>query len=196
MAWEAVSKEEVAKISGTTALQMQDEWYDWAVALIGIHANIYNIGTLAPTTVTEVRDGNNTRRLFVNKPPISAVTSVAIDGTTISSDFYTFDTSCIVFTDNLPTNPHIATLKFVPGAKNITVVYTSGVTTDDAVSTTIALVIKEFSKVERLEGAEAHLQFFQVGKNRATEAPLTEWGMHGKIVGIIRSFLGRKFKVA
>lgn len=193
MAWEAVSKAEVARISGTKEDNIHDEWYDWAVGLIKRHSRIHNIGTDAEVVVTEERDGNDTRRILVNKPPIISVTSVTIDGYTVSSDYYTHDSVSIVLTDNLPTNPHLATERFANGAKNVTLVYTSG-GVDSAVSAAIALIIKEFSGLERSEGAEARLQFYQVGKNRATEAPLVEWGVHGKIVGIIKSFLGVKFK--
>ena len=194
MAWEAISENEVAKISGTSADKMRDVWYDWAVGIIGRVSGIYNIGDI--TTVTEVRDGNGMDRISVHKTPINSVTSVTVDGYSVSSGDYTFDDVSIVFEDTMPTNPHLATMRFSRGSKNVTLVYESGAAADHSVGLAIALIVKEFSKIERLEGAEAHLQFYQVGKNRATEAPLTEWGLHGKIRGIARSLLGEKFKVA
>ncbi len=194
MAWEAVSVIEVAKISGTSVDTIRDVWYDWAVGIIGRISGIYNIGDIQ--TVTEVRDGNGMDRISVHKTPISSVTSVTVDGYAVGSGDYTFDDVSIVFEDTLPTNPHLATMKFNRGSKNITLVYESGAADDYAVGLTIALIVKEFSRIERSEGAEAHLQFYQVGKNRATEAPLTEWGLHGKIQGITKSLLGEKFKVA
>ena len=194
MAWEAVSELEVAKICGTTVDTLRDIWYDWAVGIVERHSGIHNIGEI--TSVTEVRDGNGIDRITVNKPPISSITSVTVDGSTVSSGSYTFDDASIVFVSNNPTNPHLASMKFAEGAKNVTLVYLSGAADDYAVGLTIALIVKEFSRIERSEGAEAHLQFYQVGKNRATEAPLVEWGLHGKVIGITKSILGEKFKVA
>ena len=194
MAWEAVSENEVALICGTSVDTLRDIWYDWAVGIIERHTGVHNIGDIA--TITEERDGNGIDRITVNKPPIDSVTSVTVDGYVVSSGDYTFDNVSIVFEDTLPTNPHLATMKFNRGSKNVTLVYESGASENYAVGVTIALIVKEFSRLERSEGAEAHLQFYQVGKNRATEAPLTEWGLHGKVRGIARSLLGEKFKVA
>lgn len=195
MAWEAISAEQVAKICGVSPSSLQEEWYDMAVSLIERHAGIFNPGKIVP--VDELINGSGMRYQRVTRPPIASVDAVYIDGNIVPPNMYvSTDTSIVMVDDYTSIHPHIPTSVFPEGSKNIRVVYTSGDETDYAVAMAIALIVKEMSSLSTKEGAEAHLMTFRPGESVATEEPLVQWGMHGKIKGIITTLLGRKFKAA
>lgn len=191
MAWEAITKAQVATLCGVAASNLQDVWYDIAVDLIERHAGIYNIGK--SVSVDEKLDGNGSTRIRVNNPPISSVSAVYIDDVFVESSRYTFNDTSIIAIESLAINPRAELYVFPKGAKNIRVVYTSG-EQDYSVGITIALIVKELSGLKSMEGAEARIQTYRPGSSNATELPLTEWGVHGKIMGIISTLVGRKVR--
>lgn len=195
MAWEAVSKVEVAKLAGINTTELQDWWYNVAVDLIARHTRYTNIGTLV--SVTEVRDGNDAARIAVAKPPIYSVTSVSVNGTVYSSDTYTFDSVSISFKNLLSDyTGYDRSFVFTRGTKNVVIAYTSGsIVVDQSVALAIALIIKELANTSSGEGAESRIQYYRPGESAATEAPLTQWGIHGKIVGVVKTILGDKVKI-
>lgn len=199
MAWEIVTKANVSSISGIKEASLQDWWYAAAVALVTRHANINNIGTL--TSVTETKNGNGGSILLVNRPPISSVTSLYIDDVLVdpadyiySGQYVTLLTENDLLSTSLPVQKELI---FDQGIGNVVITYVSGsATIDNSVGLTIAFIVKELANLSTQEGADARLQFYQPAKSRASEEPLFEWGVHGKIMGIIKTFLGVKMKVA
>jgi len=196
MAWEMISKEEVALLAGIKQSDLRDIWYNMATGIVGRIAGIWNVG--APTSITEVRDGRDLPRIDVHQPPISAVTSVTVDGYSVDSAYISYDTTSIVLSDSGYTgNPYADDQVITEGDKNVTLVYTSGTSTIDySVALVVALIIKELANLHTMEGSEAVIQFYRPGQSAATEDPLIRWGIHGKIEGIIETFLGKKFRVA
>lgn len=195
MAWEAISKAEVAKLSGTREADLSDTWYDQAVGLIETHKGIYNPGL--SVTVTDVLDGDNTSRIRVRRPPIESVTSLYVDNYLISANSYVFSDGVISLIDNYSGNPYVFDKIFPAGKKNVTVTYVSGggpLSVSGAVSLTIALIIKELANLHSQEGAESRLMSYRPGKSVATEDPIHEWGTHGKIKGIIEALLGVRMR--
>lgn len=199
MAWEAVSKENVAALSGIRTTALRDEWYDFAVGLIGKIAGIYNIGT--PIAVVEIKDGNGSSVMQVDKPPISAVEKVVVDGVTMSSALVKYSGSSVYLSDSgvgyqYTTNPRIGNYIFSKGIRNVEITYTSGtLVSDEAYALAVSLVVKEFANLATAEGSDSRLQFYKPGQSGRTEKPLYEWGLHGKIKGIIISLLGEKKRI-
>lgn len=195
MAWEAVSKDEVAALSGVASSALRDEWYNMAIAVIAELANLWNIGT--PTNITEVKDGNGTSRIMVNRPPVYSVTSVKIDDVPVPASAIVYDSSGIHLKSTVSVNPYVGRIRFERGVKNVELAYVSGSpVVDHSVSLAIALIVKELSNLKTAEGTDSRLFTFRPTKSHATEDPLYEWGVHGKIKGIITSLLGTKFRVA
>jgi hypothetical protein len=196
MAWEAVSKEEVARLSGVKTTELRDEWYAMAVDLIGRIAHVYNIGT--PVAVSETRNGTSSRIMPVYKPPIVSVQSVYIDDELVPASLIDFSDSAIYIksSESIYVNNIDSDETFEYGSRNVIINYTSGSTSvDHSISLTIALVIKELAGTTVGEGAESRVQFYRPGQSDATEAPLTHWGIHGKIKGIITTLLGSKVRM-
>lgn len=192
MAWEAIGKSSVAALAGTNAETLRDEWYDMAVALIGHFAGIYNIGT-SEVVVDEI-DGTGVTSIKVTKPPIGTLTSVEIDDVLIDSGYYTHTDSYVILKDDIITNVYGLSRYFTEGTKNVKITYTSGRLVDYRVALVISLIIKELANLKTSEGAESRLQFFAPGRSLATQAPLLEYGLHGKIKGIIDTLLPTRFK--
>jgi hypothetical protein len=182
MAWEIISKSSVAGLIGVSESVLQDGWYDMAVALIQRRSKIHNIAD--PKTVTETHYIWDFPVVFVRQNPILAVSSVSVDGVELSADKYSYDSRQIFILDTtFNTNDK----------KTVLVSFSSGTDqTDYAVAACIALVIKEFANMRTMEGSETLIQFYRPGQSKATERPLVEWGIQGKINGIIDAFLGRK----
>lgn len=196
MAWEAITKEEVAKICGVNPASLRDEWYNMATSLIERHAGVFNPGKTV--SVDEKQNGSGMSYQRVDQPPIASVAAVYVDGIILPSDRYiNTDNSIVLVEDYISANPYAVLPGIFPeGRKNVRIVYTSGNSSDYAVNMAIALIVKELSTLHSQEGAEARLMTFRPGESVATEEPLIQWGIHGKIKGIITTLVGRKFKAA
>lgn len=195
MAWEAISAEEVSKICGVSPGSLRDEWYEMAVSLIERQAGIHNPGKT--TSIDERQNGSGFAYQKVLQPPIASVSAVYVDSILLPSDRYiNTDTSIVLVDDFSAANPYVLGGAFPEGSKNIRIVYTSGTTLDHGVNMAIALIVKELSVLNTQEGAEARLMTFRPGESVATEEPLIQWGIHGKIRGIISTLIGKKFKAA
>jgi hypothetical protein len=194
MAWEAVTKDQVAPLAGIRSTDLKDEWYDFAVGTIEYHTGLYNLGS--PVAVTEIRNGNGMSRISVKYPPIASLSSVTVDGSTLGSGYIAYDTTTIYTKEGTGLNPYLNSIRFNRGVQNIGLSYISGTAViDQNYSLTLALVIKELANLTTAEGAEARVQFFKPGRSSATEDPLFEWGLHGKIKGIIEALMGVRFRI-
>lgn len=192
MAWELISKLEVSKLTGARETDLRDMWYDMAVGLIERLTGINHIGTTA--TIVEVSNGDGTGLLTVRKPPITSVSSIFVDGDLIPVESYTVYETYIQLKDNALFGSGISD-NFPKGKGNIQVTYVSGTSGDSSIKLTIALLVKELVNFALGEGAETKIQFYKPGKSNATEEPLIQWGVHGKMVGIVHSMLGYKMRV-
>lgn len=192
MAWELISKIEVAKISGARETDLRDMWYDMAVGLVERLTGITNLGVT--DNVVEVSNGDGTGMLTVRKPPIVSVSSIYINNALVSPEHYVVHESYVQMVDNVYYEGTVTGV-FPKGKGNITISYVSGTQGDNAIKLVIALLIKELVNFSLGEGAESKIQFYKPGKSAATEEPLVQWGVHGKMVGIVHSILGYKMRV-
>jgi hypothetical protein len=189
MAWEAVSKEECAHLAGCNVDDIRDEWYGYVTGYIGKFGGYWNPAN--PKLITEVRSGHGGSLLKVSQPPIYSVSSLAIDARTISSDYYLFDRSAIYFQTN--SYYRFPMYSFSRGVKNITVSYISGTYEPEGdVQLCIALMIKELANQTTAEGANSRITMFKPNKADAIAEPLVEWGLHGKLKGIVMDIIGTK----
>jgi len=194
MAWEAVSKIEVGKLSGTRVEDLRDLWYDAAVALIAQKASVHNTANL--TAIVDVLDGNGLSRIPIRRPPISSITSVTVDDVVLDSAKYTSDGSYVVLVDGFYINPYLQGDTFPSGTKNVSISYTSGSASDYAVALAIAMIIKEMANITTSEGAESRLQFSGVDR---TSAQAFRYGRSGpgmaqRINEIIENLLGYRMR--
>jgi hypothetical protein len=189
MAWEAVSKEECAFLSGCSVDDIRDEWYKYIIGYIAKYGGYWNPGD--PKPVTEVRNGHGGSVLKVSKPPILSVTSLGIDSRSVGSEYYIYDNSSIYIASN--SYNRFPSYTFARGIKNIAVSYISGTEEADGdVQLCIALCIKELANQATAEGANSRITMFKPNRADAIAEPLVEWGIHGKLKGIVQDIIGIK----
>jgi len=190
MAWEAISKVDVAKFSGCKPADLNDIWYDQAISYIGRYGGYYN--PAIAETVTERRSGNGARRIQVGKPPVTGIVSVSIDGVAQPITDFDFDASgiyCVVNSYNNLTSR----LGFHKGVKNIELTYLSGGEQgNEHVSLAIMMIIREMVAEYLSEGSNARIVEFKGGVSTAIDDSLLAWGLQGKIKSIVRDIIGSK----
>lgn len=189
MAWEAVTKAECAALAGCSEDDIIDEWYDYVVGYIAKYGNHWHPAD--PTPVTELRNGSGALRTHVSKPPVYSVESVTIDGSEIPAEYVAFDSAGIyLITRSYQTIPNY---KFSRGVKNVELSYVSGTAeaTGD-VRMAIALMIKELVNQSTAEGANSRILMFKPNRADAIADPLVEWGIHGKLMGIVNDLVGKR----
>jgi hypothetical protein len=183
MAWEIISRATIANLIGVSETILEDDWYYMAVGLIERRTGIHNIAS--PLSVTEKHFVWDFPAITVKAHPILAITQVSLDGVVLESSEYTWNSRQVFL---------LSTVPFDNNRKIAEVVFSSGtVASNYAMATCIAFVIKELTALRTMEGANTLIQFYRPGQSKATEQPLVEWGLHGKINGIIDSFLGKRF---
>jgi hypothetical protein len=89
--------------------------------------------TFASATVTETRNGNNGGRLFVKQPPVTAISSLTVDGVAVPvssgplSYGYVFDDEGWVYIREGRDGPFgTAAVRFNRGIQNVVIAYTGG----------------------------------------------------------------------
>ena len=166
MAWTYVSKAQVAALYKIDAVILQDDWSDWAEALIAEYYGYAYVGATA-TVSDEKHNGNGTPSLYVTYPPIVSVTSLAVGTNTPST---LTGTSYKVFDDHIElinslTSPLSMAMSGIPttvpvGVHNVTVTYVSGLATvPGAVALTAAQMIAEIAKFNQRGGADFTMKY-------------------------------------
>ena len=111
----------------------------------------------ASQNYTETRNGSGGYRVYCNNSPVTAVSSVTVDGYAIPQALsptmygFTFDTSLIYIRQGIPNSGTPNT--FQKGVQNITVAYTAGYVTTppDLSMACIELVASKFAKRDRID---------------------------------------------
>lgn len=199
-AWDIVSKADVSKFVRVPLTEMQDIWYEMAVGLI----EEFTGWTLtAQSAITERVDGNGTDFIMVNRFPISAVTSLTLEGSSISSTYYgvTWDSIKLYSYrgEDITIYTGLYAINYFPyGSGNITVVYNAGGYASlpnkyyQSVRSCLFMIIKEFSTNFRGEGSDQMYKKYRPDRTQNPEEVLLNYGQHGKIMGIIKAFLPQK----
>ena len=126
MAWEIVSKAEVADLSGQAEGVFSDAWYDWVVGILKEETGLTYVGDSVTTVTDEMHDGDGHDLLRVRHPPIVAVTTMEFDDTTVGSGRYKVYTNYIRMVSNID---DIVPSYFPVGVQNVGITYTSGFAT-------------------------------------------------------------------
>lgn len=204
MAWEIVPKSQVSENIRIPVTSLQDIWYDAAIGLVERFSGIY-IGEAANYT----EEGDGTGSIFYRPKviPVNSVSSLSILGQTIPSYRYSVRWDGIWFKDQrvLDTNPYstgfVYYSSFPFGISNVDITYNAGGITNlpsefkDALPMTLILVIKEMSVLFRTEGSDQVLEKYRPDRSKVKDEVLQNYGIHGKIRGIIKSWLPPKMRV-
>lgn len=171
MAWTYASKEVVAALQHLSIEELEDEWSDWAEALIAEHYGYGTIGTTA-TVTDEKHSGDGTPYLYVKYPPIVSVTSLEFGTTTTnaitSTSYKVFDDHIELINDpktNLAMAYDGPGNVFTVGTQNITITYVSGVASVPAiVQFCAAMMIAEIARYYKRGGADNSIKFAPQGR--------------------------------
>ena len=182
MAWEIVTKQEVADVHPINLDNMPDIWSETVEALIRQHMSSPNLGK--PASVTEIHDGNGTNMLSVHAPPIQSVTSLTIQTVVVTSDEYVVYPNYIKLKD----------MNFVEGTLNVEITYMSGNTVvDPTVKLAAIAMIAAIANYKGTHGADSSLKWSQVDDQQAGEAtPNRNIGLTSHLTRIMKRILRRE----
>lgn len=94
MAWEIISKAEVAQFVGADQNKLRDEWYDAVMDIITERTGWNVIGTTLSVT-DEVHPPSEHNLIFPNNRPVKNVTSLVVDG--VSVEIFAFNSDVVVW---------------------------------------------------------------------------------------------------
>lgn len=123
MSWTLITKAEAANFCGVSESTLRDAWSDWIEQLI---LKMYS-KQITTATYTEKYDGTGTDTLYLDKVPITSVTSVKLKEPLWESSPYSLAT-IYVYTDRISLSSGV----FPEGTQNVEVVYVAGVGSVDA----------------------------------------------------------------
>ena len=116
--------------------------------------------TFASTSYTETRNGNNRARMMLNNSPITAVSSLSIDGYSIPASTgptvggYTFDSHSLYLRPGYINGSGFGAYgEFTGGIQNVVIAYTAGFATvpSDVAQACIELIAFKMAKRNRID---------------------------------------------
>ena len=115
--------------------------------------------TIASTSYTDTRNGTGGTRLFLRNRPVTAVSSVTVDGVSIQASSAVPNGSGYLFDDS---SVYLIGYSFTKGAQNVVIQYTAGyaATPPEIEQACIAFVVLRYKERDRIG---------QVSKNLAGE---------------------------
>lgn len=193
--WKIISKSDAAEYARMSINSIDDLWYDTTLGLIEVHTGWASLDE----TMDDVRvlHGTNTPILLV-PAPINSITYIKIDDVALSDGLYHYNWNKI-YMKNASTRTSLST--FPTGIANIEVSYNVGGITSlpdeyqSALKATLLLCIKEFVAIPRNEGSDQVLRKYRPDRTMMPEETLKNYGVHGKIMGIIRANLPSRIRV-
>lgn len=197
MSWEIVTKNDAKQFIRVPTIEIQDLWYDLAVGLIEEHTG----WTLtAQSGITERVNGTGADYLETEKFPISAVTSIVVEASSLSSSFFAVRWNMIQLLsyrgEDITDYGGLYSINEFPfGIGNVTVVYNAGGHTSlpnkylRATQMTILMLIKEISTNFRGEGSDQRYKTYRPDRTQNPEEVLLNYGQHGKMQGILKANL-------
>lgn len=135
--------------SDTSAAAAMEQLIEGASAFIERFCN----RTFGSATYAEVRNGNDRAKLMTNESPITAVSSVSVDGVAIAPSAgptvagYTFDSYAIYL------RPGLTVSRFWRGVQNVELTYTAGYATipPDIAQACVELIAFKLAKRTRID---------------------------------------------
>jgi len=198
MSWAIVTKTEAANFARVTEPQLQDVWYDAALALIENYTGWHSLEV--PKTASEYVDGNGSQILHPNLP-VNSVNLIQIHGQTVPSAYYHVNWYGVEMRTYIPGDVYISHMLFERklgaqnifpyGIKNIYIEYSYGGTSSmpkrlvDNIKWGLLQIIKEISTVPKNEGSDSMLKKYRPDRTLLPEEVLSNYGLHGKIRGIL-----------
>lgn len=205
MSWEIITKTQTADFARVTEAQLSDLWYDIALGMVERFTGWRSLSDAK--TVAEYVDGSGSSILIPNIP-INTVTSVQVHGISLPSGYYYAAWNGIELRTYRPGEDFETTVWlervtsfgeiFPFGLKNIYVDYNYGGTASlpseylTAVKSALLQIIKELSTVPRTEGSDSMLKKYRPDRTMNPEEVLQNYGVHGKINGILLATLPKK----
>jgi hypothetical protein len=194
MAWTYTSKIIVANFSKVPEGDLVDVWSTWAESLIDHHLGASYTGV--QTYTEEMHDGDDTRFLFVNHPPIVSVTALSIGGgDMVDSDYKVYETyiELVNLVNDNPTPEAI----FPVGVGNVLISYTglSG-TVPGYVQLCATQMISMIALVNQREGADGSLKYSRVTQTQGdTVTTTSQVGLQKALMDIMDKYLPPKVRV-
>jgi hypothetical protein len=202
MAFEIISKEDVAKMIRLPIAKIEDTWYDQTLGLIEQYTGLFSLSEAQD--IDDVLDGDGGYYLSLQRP-LNSVSSVWMDGYTIPANYYLARWDGLYlktyYTVNLPYESNLRYAnEFTPGIGNIQISYNAGGVVNlpskyyKSLQATIVLCLQAWATMPREEGSDQLMRNFRPVNQeyqRKDEA-LSERGVHGKIRDIIRTTLPKR----
>lgn len=205
MSWTIITEAETADFARVTEAQLQDDWYDMALAMVEQHTGWRSLE--AAVNATEYVDGSGTY-IIKQAPPINSVSLVQIHGETVPAAYYYVNWYGIEMRTYIPGDSYQLTLLldrktgfnniFPFGIKNVYLEYNYGGTASlptryqDSLKWAMLQIVKEISTVPKTEGSDSMLKKYRPDRTMLPEEVLRMYGIHGKILGILSATLPSK----
>lgn len=205
MSWEIITQTQAANFSRVQESQLDNVWYDIAIGAIESHTGWESLAQTQ--TIAEYLDGTGSN-ILKTRLPLNSVSLVQVVGTTVPSSYYyagwygiemrsyvpgdTFQTYMLL--ERLLAYENI----FPMGLKNVYVEYNYGGISSlpnkyiAAIKSCLLQIIKEISTVPRTEGSDSMLKKYRPDRTLMPEEVLREYGVHGKIHGILAASLPKQ----
>lgn len=193
--WNIVSRAEVANFARINEDNIDDIWYDTVLGIIETNTGWYSLEE--SMDVIDITHGHGSPILYV-KSPINSVAYLKVDGATVSSSLYYASWEKIYIKNNSD-RTYLSVIK--PGIANVEISYNIGGITalpsnyQESLKAVLLLCIKELIAIPRNEGSDQTLRKYRPDRTMMPEETLKNYGVHGKINGIIRSQLPARTKV-
>lgn len=185
MPWTLCTKEDVRSLYPIDEAELDDTWSELVEGLIRTYKGTPYLGAATAITDEYHNGSEGTDIIVVKKPPISSVTSLTVDGATLTSTEY------IVYTNSI----QLITRRIKEGRANIKVSYISGTpsTSDDpnVRFAAIAMIIAIINYRGRL-GADSSIKWGQSENKEGEMSPNINVGLVTHLRAIMKGFLRRE----
>lgn len=200
MSWEIVTKADTKNFIRVPLDEIQDLWYDLALGLVEEHTG----WTLTPEAdITERVNGTGADYIETEKFPISSVSSVTIESSSLSLGFMAARWNMIQLLsyrgEDITNYGGLYSINEFPyGIGNVTVVYSCGGALSlpnryyRTVQMTMLMLIKEISTNFRGEGSDQMYKKYRPDRTQNPEEVLLNYGQHGKMQGILKTNLPKR----
>lgn len=193
--WKIITKEEASEFARVSINSIDDIIYDTTLGLIEVHTGWRNLDD--PINTIKYAHGIGSPILLLDAP-INSITYIKIDGVTIDSSLYYADWNKVYMKNN---SDRLSLNVFPVGIGNIEVSYEQGGSEtlpesyrQSLIATTL-LCVKEMIAIPRNEGSDQVLKKYRPDRTMMPEETLKNYGVHGKIMGIIRANLPSRIRV-
>lgn len=195
MSWEFCSKDEVISLSGLPENEIEDGWSDYVQDMIKEYTGI-DYGS--SNTYTEDYDGTGTSVLRLKHRPVTSISSLSVDGTSMtSSEYKVYDTYVeLVQNYGRPIQEAMGSTGsiFPVGQKNVSVTYVAGESAPRRVAFCAALMVTIIANVAKRGGADSIIPITRREREYGVPVRAPLYGLHGKLYEVMESMLSAKVK--